>query len=62
MYAIQPKAWGRLDPHGCDYATNMTDAYDYARQWNEDCTIWKEGTEAWMNWMYVTDEQVSSAG
>ena len=62
MYAIQPKTWGRLDPHGCDYATNMTDAYAYAREWKEDCTIWKEGTEAWMKWMYVTDEQVSSAG
>ena len=55
--AVQPKAWGRFDPHGCDWATSMdhahrlcwgcewaTDmahAYSLAAAMGEDAVIWK---------------------
>ena len=44
--AVQPKAWGRFDPHGCDWATSMDHAYRLCSVWLakyhfEDMVIWK---------------------
>lgn len=39
--AVQPKAWGKFDPHGCEWATDMTHAYQLAATYDEDVVIWK---------------------
>ena len=38
--AVQPSAWGKFDPHGCDWATDMNHAFRIAQVWGEECMIW----------------------
>ena len=40
--AVQPSAWGKFDPHGCDWAKDMNHAFRIAQQWGEfeECMIW----------------------
>jgi len=38
--AVQPAAWGKFDPHGCDWATDMNHAYRLAQLTGEPCMIW----------------------
>ena len=38
--AVQPLAWGKFDPHGCDWATDMKHAYRLGKAWGETCMIW----------------------
>ena len=38
--AVQPAAWGKFDPNGCDWATDMNHAYRIAKAWGEECMIW----------------------
>lgn len=40
-FAVQPAAWNRFDPHGCDWATDYHHALKLASLWECDCTIWK---------------------
>ena len=40
-FAVQPRSWERLDPHGCDWLPNdMELAEAVAALWGEPCTIW----------------------
>lgn len=32
-FAVQPAAWGKFDSYGCDYAINISHAYNICRQW-----------------------------
>ena len=59
--AVQPKAWGKFDPHGCDWAANMDHAHRLCSVWlaqyGEDMVIWKcppNGNP--MAWVTVTAE------
>ena len=44
-FAVQPSSWVKFDERGCDWATDINNAYDIARIWKEqhgeDCTIWR---------------------
>ena len=45
-YAVQPRAWGKFDPHGCDWAANIKHAQRLCSVWlakyhYEDMVIWK---------------------
>ena len=63
LFAVQPASWAKLDGYGCEYATNMGDAYKIAGRWvqqyNEDCIIWKIGTIQAMRWVRVSVGEVS---
>ena len=39
--AVQPKAFGTFDEWGCEWATDMTHAYQLAATYDEDVVIWK---------------------
>ena len=58
--AVQPKAWGRFDPHGCDWATSMDHAHRLCSVWlakfhYEDMVIWKVPANGKaMAWMSVS--------
>ena len=59
--AVQPKAWGKFDPHGCDWAANMDHAHRLCSVWlakyGEPMVIWKcppNGDP--MAWMTITAE------
>ena len=39
--AVQPKSFGRFDPHGCEWATDMSHAYSLAAALGVDAVIWK---------------------
>ena len=63
--AVQPKAWGRFDPNGCDWATSMDHAYRLCSVWlaqyGEDMVVWKCPTKGDpMAWMTVTADEVST--
>ena len=38
--AVQPAAWGKFDPNGCDWATDMNHAFRIGQLWGETCLIW----------------------
>ncbi len=57
-FAVQPADWSDFDPIGCDYATNMNDAYRLAADLGQDAMIWKLGTQAAMRWVRVTPDEV----
>jgi hypothetical protein len=44
-FAVQPSSWVKFDERGCDWATDINNAYNIARIWKEqygeDCTIWR---------------------
>ena len=58
--AVQPKAWGRFDPHGCDWATSMDHAHRLCSVWlakyhYEDMVIWKvPASGKAMAWMSIS--------
>ena len=63
--AVQPKAWGTFDQHGCDWAANMDHAYRLCSVWlakyGEDMVIWKCPAKGEpMAWVSVTPDNVSS--
>ena len=41
IIAVQHKAWGKFDPHGGEWATHMSHAYQLAATYDEDVVIWK---------------------
>ena len=40
-FALQPTAWGEFDPHGADWAIDMSHAYRLAKVWGEPVTLWR---------------------
>jgi len=56
--AVQPKAWGKFDPHGCEWATDMTHAYRLAATYEQNMVIWKcPHTGDPMAWVTVKAEE-----
>ena len=39
--AVQPAAFGKFDPYGCEWAMSMSHAYRIAATFDEDTVIWK---------------------
>ena len=65
--AVQPKAWGRFDPRGCDWATSMDHAHRLCSVWlakyhYEDMVIWKvPASGKAMAWMTVSSDMEAIA-
>ena len=61
-FAVQPKAWGKFDPHGCDWAANIDHAHRLCSVWlakyhYEDMVIWKVPVSGKaMPWVAVNPE------
>ena len=62
--AVQPKAWGTFDPHGCDWASNMDHAYRLCSVWlakyGEEMIIYRLTSGDPIAWVRVTPDNVSS--